>query len=68
MDLRKWLPKIQTAMNSTEWRALSEEVGAGTDYGENTDWFKQIEQTALSTDTQYFSFRRIRKNYIQGVG
>jgi iron complex outermembrane receptor protein len=37
-----------TAMNSTEWRALSEEVGTGTDYGENTDWFKQIEQTALS--------------------
>ena len=36
-----------TAMNPTAWRALSEEVETGTDYGENTDWFKQIEQTAL---------------------
>ena len=40
--------KNQPAMNSTEWRALSEEVEAGTDYGENTEWLKQIEQTALS--------------------
>ncbi len=36
------------AMNATQWRALSNEMGMGTDFGYNTDWFKQIEQTALS--------------------
>jgi iron complex outermembrane receptor protein len=36
------------AMNATEWRALSAETGLGTDYGTSTDWFKEIEQTALS--------------------
>jgi TonB-linked SusC/RagA family outer membrane protein len=35
-------------MNSSEWRALSKETGYGTDFGENTNWFKQIEQTAIS--------------------
>jgi iron complex outermembrane receptor protein len=35
-------------MNSTEWRAMSKETGYGTDFGENTNWFKQIEQTAIS--------------------
>ncbi|HKK41752.1 MAG TPA: SusC/RagA family TonB-linked outer membrane protein [Bacteroidales bacterium] len=36
------------AMNSNQWRALSSKIGMGTDFGYNTDWFKQIEQTALS--------------------
>ncbi len=40
--------KYPNSMNSTEWRALSAETGLGTDYGENTDWFKEIGQTALS--------------------
>jgi iron complex outermembrane receptor protein len=32
-------------MNASEWRALSAETGLGTDFGSNTDWFNQIEQT-----------------------
>lgn len=36
------------AMNATEWRALSKEIGLGTDFGYSTDWFKQVEQTAIS--------------------
>lgn len=36
------------AMTSGEWRKLSEETGKGTDFGENTDWFKEIEQTAFA--------------------
>jgi len=35
-------------MNSEEWRTLSKETGYGTDFGGNTNWFKQIEQTAVS--------------------
>jgi len=35
-------------MNSTEWRSLSKETGMGTDFGSNTDWLKQIEQTSIS--------------------
>ncbi len=40
--------KNTDVMNATEWRALSSEVGLGTDFGQNTDWFKQIEQTGIS--------------------
>ena len=40
--------KNTNVMNAAEWRALSAEVGLGTDFGANTDWFKQIEQTAYS--------------------
>jgi iron complex outermembrane receptor protein len=40
--------KNTNVMNVAEWRALSAEVGLGTDFGGNTDWFKQIEQTAIS--------------------
>jgi iron complex outermembrane receptor protein len=40
--------KNTNVMNSTQWRALSAEVGLGTDFGANTDWFKQIEQTGYS--------------------
>jgi TonB-dependent starch-binding outer membrane protein SusC len=37
------------AMNAAEWRALNAELnGLGTDFGESTDWFKEIEQTAIS--------------------
>ena len=35
-------------MNAKEWRAMSGETGFGTDYGASTNWFKEIEQTALS--------------------
>lgn len=41
--------KNEPAMNSEEWRALNKELGGlGTDYGENTNWMKEIEQTAIS--------------------
>ena len=36
------------AMSAAQWRALSAEVGFGNDYGTSTNWFKEIEQTALS--------------------
>jgi iron complex outermembrane receptor protein len=35
-------------MNASQWRAMSAETGLGTDFGQNTDWFKEIERTALS--------------------
>ncbi|MGE5419325.1 MAG: SusC/RagA family TonB-linked outer membrane protein [Chloroflexota bacterium] len=35
-------------MDATEWRSLSSEIGLGTDFQGNTDWFKEIERTALS--------------------
>ena len=40
--------KNNPALNASEWRALSTKIGIGTDYGTSTDWFKEIEQTALS--------------------
>ena len=40
--------KNTDVMNATEWRALSSEVGLGTDFGQSTDWFKEIEQTGIS--------------------
>jgi TonB-linked SusC/RagA family outer membrane protein len=40
--------KNTNVMNAAEWRAMSSEVGSGTDFGASTDWFKQIEQTAFS--------------------
>lgn len=41
--------KNEPAMNSEEWRALNKELGGlGTDYGENTNWMREIEQTAIS--------------------
>jgi len=41
--------KNEPAMDSKEWRALNKELGGlGTDYGENTNWMKEIEQTAIS--------------------
>jgi iron complex outermembrane receptor protein len=36
-------------MNSAEWRTLNTALGGlGTDFGGNTNWLKEIEQTALS--------------------
>jgi len=40
--------KNTNVMNATEWRALSAETGLGTDFGYDTDWFKEIERTGLS--------------------
>ncbi len=46
--------KNTDVMNATEWRALRDEVNqgaaspVGTDFGQNTDWFKEIEQTGIS--------------------
>jgi iron complex outermembrane receptor protein len=40
--------KNTNVMNAAQWRAMSAEVGLGTDFGGNTDWFKAIEQTAIS--------------------
>jgi len=40
--------KYPDVMNATEWRALSKETGLGTDFGEDTDWFKETTQNAIS--------------------
>jgi TonB-linked SusC/RagA family outer membrane protein len=40
--------KNTDVMNAKEWRALSASTGLGTDFGASTDWFKAIEQTAIS--------------------
>jgi iron complex outermembrane receptor protein len=46
--------KNTDVMTATEWRALKAEINQqqgntiGTDFGANTDWFKAIEQTAIS--------------------
>ncbi|MCX6302341.1 MAG: SusC/RagA family TonB-linked outer membrane protein [Bacteroidia bacterium] len=46
--------KNYPVMTATEWRALKTEINQeysntiGTDFGESTDWFKEIEQTALT--------------------
>lgn len=46
--------KNYPVMTAAEWRALKSEINStysntiGTDFGQTTDWFKEIEQTALS--------------------
>jgi TonB-dependent SusC/RagA subfamily outer membrane receptor len=40
--------KSTPVMNATEWRALSAELGAGTDFGFDTDWFKETTQNAIT--------------------
>ncbi|TAL61589.1 MAG: SusC/RagA family TonB-linked outer membrane protein [Bacteroidetes bacterium] len=40
--------KNTNVMNAAEWRKLSAEVGLGTDFGNSTDWFKEIEQTGMT--------------------
>ena len=48
------IAKNTDVMNAAQWRALRTEFNAtqttpvGTDFGYNTDWFKQIEQTGIS--------------------
>jgi TonB-dependent starch-binding outer membrane protein SusC len=67
--------KNEPAMTAKEWRALSAETGYGTDFGTSTDWFKQIEQTAVSQShnismsggTDKTSYRA-SVNYRQGEG
>ena len=46
--------KNTDVMNATQWRAMKAEINTtqkntiGTDFGSNTDWFKQIEQTGIT--------------------
>jgi len=40
--------KTVPVMDASEWRALSNEVDKGTDFGASTNWFDEITQTALS--------------------
>jgi TonB-linked SusC/RagA family outer membrane protein len=46
--------KNTNVMNAEEWRALKQEINTaqgntiGTDFGQNTNWFKQIEQTGIT--------------------
>ena len=63
-------------MNSKEWKALNSELGGvGTDSGANTNWFREIEQTAfsqahnlsISGGTDKTSYRA-SVNYRQGEG
>jgi TonB-dependent starch-binding outer membrane protein SusC len=67
--------KTVPVMNATEWRKLSKEVGAGTDLGASTDWFKETTQAAY-TDVQNISVSggsdkstyRASFNYRNGTG
>ncbi|MEN8228188.1 MAG: SusC/RagA family TonB-linked outer membrane protein [Bacteroidota bacterium] len=40
--------KHTDVMSAEEWRTLSQETGLGTDFGESTDWFDEMTQTAIS--------------------
>ena len=40
--------KTPNVMNAEEWRALSNDTGLGTDFGESTDWFDETTRTAIS--------------------
>lgn len=42
------IAKHTDVMNATEWRAMSAETGLGTDFGYDTDWFKEMTQTGIS--------------------
>jgi TonB-dependent starch-binding outer membrane protein SusC len=68
--------KNTNVMNAKEWRALSAEVGLGTDFGQSTNWFKEIEQTgitqvhnlSMSGGTEKTSYRAsINYRDIQGI-
>jgi iron complex outermembrane receptor protein len=39
--------KTVPVMDAAEWRALSQETGQGTDFGESTDWFDETTQTGV---------------------
>jgi TonB-linked SusC/RagA family outer membrane protein len=38
--------KFQDILSPTQWRSLSGELGLGTDFGANTDWFEETTQRA----------------------
>jgi TonB-linked SusC/RagA family outer membrane protein len=74
--------KNTDVMNATQWRAMKAEINStqsntiGTDFGFNTDWFKEIEQTgitqvhniSMSGGTDKTSYRAsINYRDIQGV-
>jgi len=40
--------KSTPVMTASEWRTLSDAVGVGTDFGESTDWFDEITETAFT--------------------
>ena len=40
--------RFQPVLSADEWRDFSSEVGLGTDFGANTDWFKEITDNATS--------------------
>ena len=40
--------KFVNVMNAAEWRKLSAEVGKGTDFGFNTNWFDETTQTGIT--------------------
>ena len=42
------IAKSTDVMDATEWRALSQETGLGTDFGGDTDWFKETTQQSIS--------------------
>ncbi len=42
------IARNQPVLNPSEWKQLSEEIHMGQDFGSQTDWFSEIEQTALS--------------------
>jgi TonB-dependent starch-binding outer membrane protein SusC len=42
------IAKTTDVMDASEWRALSQELGSGTDHGYSTNWFDEITQTAVA--------------------
>lgn len=42
------IAKHTDVMNATEWRAMKKETGLGTDFGADTDWFKETTRSAIS--------------------
>ena len=40
--------RLTPHMNAAEYRATIKQLGAGVDYGANTDWYKEITRTAIS--------------------
>jgi iron complex outermembrane receptor protein len=44
----EYVGKYPDVMDADEWRALSQETGVGTDFGEDTNWFEETTQTAIS--------------------
>ena len=67
--------KYPNVLDADEWRALSQETGLGTDFGNNTDWFKettraaysQVHNISLSGGTDKTTYRA-SFNYRDGMG